>query len=75
MRHDVDKVWGPIQNEFFEMQPSVEKQAVQMYQQDPDKARAFLTGYTGKWGSYVIDKAWKLGITCGRSMMNCFDRH
>jgi hypothetical protein len=32
-----------------------------MYKQDPEKARAFLTGYTGQWGSYVIDKAWKLG--------------
>jgi dipeptidase len=61
MRKDVTRVWGPIQAEFFEMQPTVEQQAVQMYQQDPDKAKAFLTGYTGKWGSYVIDKAWKLG--------------
>jgi len=61
MRHDVDKVWGPIQNEFFEMQPAMEQQAVQMYKQDPAKARAFLTGYTDKWGNYVMDKAWKLG--------------
>jgi dipeptidase len=61
MRHDVDKVWNPIQAEFFEMQPNVEQQAVQMYRQDPDKAKAFLTGYTMKWGNYVIDKAWKLG--------------
>jgi dipeptidase len=61
MRHDVEKVWGPIQNEFFEMQPSMEQQALQMYKQDPAKAKAFLTGYTGKWGNYVIDKAWKLG--------------
>jgi dipeptidase len=61
MRHDVDKVWGPIQNEFFEMQPAFEKQAVQMYREDPSKARAFLTSHTGKWGSYVNDKAWKLG--------------
>jgi dipeptidase len=61
MRHDVDKVWNPIQAEFFEMQPNVELQAVQMYKQDPGKARAFLTSYTMKWGNYVIDKAWKLG--------------
>jgi dipeptidase len=61
MRKDVDKVWGPIQGEFFEMQPAVEEQAVQMYRQDPAKARAFLTGYTMQWGNYVVDKAWKLG--------------
>ncbi len=61
MRKDVNNVWGPIQNEFFEIQPATEKQAVQMYKQDPAKARAFLTGYTDKWGNYVIEKAWKLG--------------
>jgi dipeptidase len=61
MRHDVDAIWNPIQQELFDSQKTLEKQAAQMYQQDPEKARAFLTGYTGQWGSYVIDKAWKLG--------------
>jgi dipeptidase len=61
MRHDVDAIWNPIQQEMFDRQATVEQQAVQMYKQDPGKARAFLTGYTGQWGSYVIDKAWKLG--------------
>ena len=61
MRHDVDKIWNPIQQELFDSQKNFEFQAVQMYKQDPGKARAFLTGYTGQWGSYVIDKAWKLG--------------
>ncbi len=61
MRHDVNAIWNPIQQEMFDRQQTVEQQAVQMYKQDPDKARAFLTGYTGQWGSYVIDKAWKLG--------------
>ena len=32
-----------------------------MLQQDPGKGRAFLTGYTGQWGNYVVNKAWKLG--------------
>jgi dipeptidase len=61
MRHDVDAIWIPIQQELFDMQPSVEKKVVEMYKMDPDKARAFLTDFTGQWGSYVIDKAWKLG--------------
>jgi dipeptidase len=61
MRHDVEKVWNPIQQELFDSQKNFEKQAVQMLQQDPAKGRAFLTGYTGQWGSYVVGKAWKLG--------------
>ena len=61
MRHDVDKVWMPIQQELFDRQESFEKQAVQMYKQDPAIARAFLTSYTKQWGNLVIDKAWKLG--------------
>jgi dipeptidase len=61
MRHDVDKIWNPIQQELFDSQKSIEKQAVQMLQQDPGKGKAFLTGYTGQWGSYVVSKAWKLG--------------
>lgn len=61
MRHDVDAIWNPIQNELFDRQKSVELQAVQMLKEDRGKARAFLTSYTGMWGSYVVDKAWKLG--------------
>ena len=61
MRHDVDAIWNPIQQELFDRQKSVELQAVQMLKEDPGKAKAFLTSYTGMWGSYVVDKAWKLG--------------
>jgi dipeptidase len=61
MRHDVDKIWNPIQQELFDNQKNFEKQAVQMLQQDPGKGHAFLTGYTIQWGNYVVNKAWKLG--------------
>ncbi len=61
MRHDVDAIWNPIQQELFDRQPSFEQQAVQMYSQDRGKGRAFLTSYTNHWGTVVIDKAWKLG--------------
>jgi dipeptidase len=61
MRHDVDAIWNPIQQELFERQPSFEQQAVQMYKQDHDMGRAFLTSYTNHWGVVVVDNAWKLG--------------
>jgi dipeptidase len=61
MRHDVDAIWNPIQQELFDRQPSFEQQAVEMYKQDRDKGRAFLTSYTYHWGTVVVEKAWKLG--------------
>jgi dipeptidase len=61
MRHDVDAIWNPIQQDLFDRQTAFEQQAVQMFKQDPGKGRAFLTSYTYHWGSIVTDKAWKLG--------------
>ena len=61
MRHDVDAVWNPIQQELFSKQAGFEQQAVQMYKQDNEKGRAFLTSYTYHWGTVVVDNAWKLG--------------
>jgi len=61
MRHDVDAIWNPIQQELFDRQASFEKQAIEMYKQDPGKGKAFLTSYTYHWGTVVVEKAWKLG--------------
>lgn len=61
MRHDVTAVWEPWQAELFAAQDSIEVHALELYQHDPDKARAFLTGYGKKWGNKVVERAWKLG--------------
>lgn len=62
MRHDVDRTWEPIQNELFMNQEAVEKTALELYQQNKiRKMTEFLTAYTNKWGTTVVDRAWKLG--------------
>ncbi len=62
MRHDVDAVWNPWQQQLFDRQPQIEQQALDMYNaKNPEKTRVFLTDYTGEWGTKVVDKAWKLG--------------
>jgi len=61
MRHDVDAVWDPLQKELFDKQQFIEKEALKLYKKDPEKARAFLTEYTTKWGDKVVFDAWKLG--------------
>jgi dipeptidase len=62
MRHDLEAVWGPWQNELLQNQKAVEEKALAMYKKNnPAKTIEFLTGYTNKWGNKVVDKAWELG--------------
>ena len=61
MRHDLEAVWYPWQEELFANQKSVEEQALKLLQRDREKARAFLTDYGVEWGNKVVDKAWELG--------------
>lgn len=62
IRHDVDAVWNPWQQQLFTEQAETEKQALDLYNpKKPEKTREFLTDYTNKWGTKVVDKAWKLG--------------
>lgn len=61
MRHDVDAVWIPMQEELFQNQNSFEEEALKIYQKSPEKCSEFLTDYTIKWGDKVVNDAWKLG--------------
>jgi len=62
MRHDVDAVWNPWQQQLFAEQAEIEKQALDLYNpKKPEKTREFLTNYTDEWGNKVVSKAWKLG--------------
>jgi dipeptidase len=61
MRHDLEAAWGPWQKELFDNQTAFEKQAVDMYKKNPDKARKFLTDYSTNWGNKIVNRAWKLG--------------
>jgi len=61
MRHDVDAVWDPMQAEMFGNQAEIEKEALKIYKENPEKARAFLTEYSNKWGKKVVKEAWMLG--------------
>lgn len=64
MRHDLDVVWIPMQNEIFAKQAEVEKEAQQMLmgkRKDSKRAAKYLTKYTMEWGNKVVDQALKLG--------------
>ncbi len=61
MRHDVAKVWGPMQKELFANQQKTEQKALKLIKENPEMAKKFLTEYGKKWGNKVVDEAWKLG--------------
>jgi dipeptidase len=61
MRHDVDAVFVPMQEELFKSQKEFEARALELYNEDPEKCSEYLTDYTIEWGNKVVDEAWKLG--------------
>jgi dipeptidase len=62
MRHDVSKVWGPLQEQLFNNQQTIENEAMGLMKNGKsDKVRVFLTKYTNEWGTRVVEQAWKTG--------------
>ncbi|MEJ2594504.1 MAG: C69 family dipeptidase [bacterium] len=61
MHKDVDAVWFPMQSEFIDELPKTDKQALQLYKDDPGKAIQFLTRYSDEKGKMVMKKAIELG--------------
>ncbi len=61
MRHDVDKVWNPMQSELFLKQAEIEKNALDLYKKNPQEANEYLQKYSFEWGNKVVEEAWKLG--------------
>ena len=59
MRHDVRKVWDPMQKELLENQEKFEKKAAGI--KDMRKRREFLTEYTNRYGTEAVRKALELG--------------
>lgn len=52
---DLREVRDPLQAKFFANQEAVEKKALELYNEDPMKAKQFLTEYTHE----TMDKATK----------------
>ena len=62
MRHDVDAVWDPWQEELFSYQQQIENEVLELIKEGKEKeAVDLLTIYTYMWGDKVVKKAWDLG--------------
>lgn len=60
MLEDIKAVRDPLEAEFFALQPAIEKTALELYKQDPNLARTFITNYTNSCANRVVDAYWKL---------------
>ncbi len=61
MCKDVEAVWHPWQAKMFAEQSRIEAKAVELFKQNPQKAKDHLTKYSNDWGEKVVQRAWKLG--------------
>lgn len=58
MVKDIQAVQQELEGNFFAMQPAIEKTALEMMKNDPDRARRFLTDYCVSGGEQVT-RRWK----------------
>ncbi len=55
---EIEKIQQKMENDFIEFTPAVDKGAMELYAQNPEKAVAYLTNYSGYAGDYTF-KSWK----------------
>ncbi len=60
-RHDYEKVFNPLQKQFFAEQKDIDQKALALFKEDPEKMKQFLTSYCIKCGNMAVKEAWKLG--------------
>lgn len=61
MSQDVELVWQEIEKRAFEDQMEFEKKIVELYKQDPAKAKREMTAYSHKFANDAVDRYWQLG--------------
>lgn len=60
MIEDIRKTSSVLEDGFFALQPEVEKRAADLYTQDPEKARAYITDYSNLMATGAVAEWWKL---------------
>ncbi|TVQ92300.1 MAG: dipeptidase [Bacteroidetes bacterium] len=53
---DIQKVQAELENSFREFVPEIDKEALELYQNDPEKARDFLTSFSVSMGNYTVER-------------------
>ena len=53
---DIQKVQAELENSFREFVPEIDKEALELYQNDPEKAKDFLTSFSVSMGNYTVER-------------------
>jgi len=60
MFEDIKVVRDSLEADFFALQPTIEKAALELYEKDPALARTFITNYTNSCANRSVDAYWEL---------------
>ena len=72
MVKDIERVWQPIEEKAFADQARIEAGALALYNQDPAKAREYLTKYSHEVANGAVDAYWKLADDLWSKYTNLF---
>jgi dipeptidase len=72
MSQDIEKVWSEIEAEAFANQKKVEEEALNLFNQDPEKAKQFLTQYCLDTANHSVEAYWKLAEDLWSKYNNSF---
>jgi len=61
MTRDVKKVQQDLETKYIQNKPAIDKVAVELYQENKEQARDFITDYSVSMGNYTVEKWKKLG--------------
>lgn len=61
MVQDVKKVQQELEKKYIQNKPAIDKVASELYQEDKEQARDFITDYSVSMGNYTFDKWKQLG--------------
>lgn len=61
MSEGIAKIWSEIEKKLFDDQAKIEEEALRLYEQDPEKAKQYLTEYSIKTAEDAVAAYWKLG--------------
>jgi dipeptidase len=57
---DIKKAYSTLEDGFFDLQPIIEKRAVDLYKESPALAREYITDYSNTMAQRTVDEWWKL---------------
>jgi dipeptidase len=53
---DIQKVQAELENSFREFVPAIDREALELFEKDPEQAKDFLTNFSVSMGNYTVER-------------------